>query len=228
MFCQRCGNHVSESSAFCSECGAKIQQSNGSLAPQESPNVQQLSLVGFSSRYNHPEILAAAQKNRKTFVGCAWILVFVPLIGFPIAGLLMDDFPLGEAVVVGGVISLVMLAFNLFFLRSVKKPIWDGTVVNQYNKKRYENRVSEESSTTYTEYTTVIKTDAGKKKTIVEKDSRRFMYDYLSVGDRVRFHPMFSTYEKFDKSKDRIIYCNVMMNSMNNDRCERCKNLLFK
>lgn len=37
-------------------------------------------------------------------------------------------------------------------------------------------------------------------------------------------------YEKYDKSKDRIIYCNVcsMMNPIQNDRCKRCNNLLFK
>lgn len=56
------------------------------------------------------------------------------------------------------------------------------------------------------------------------------MYDYLSVGDRVRYHPAFETYEKYDKSKDKIIYCNVcrMMNPVANDRCKRCDNLLFK
>ena len=56
------------------------------------------------------------------------------------------------------------------------------------------------------------------------------MYDYFKVGDRVRYHPAFATYEKFDKSRDSIIYCNVcsMMNPVSNDRCERCANLLFK
>jgi uncharacterized paraquat-inducible protein A len=56
------------------------------------------------------------------------------------------------------------------------------------------------------------------------------MFDYLSVGDRVRYHPTFGTYEKYDKSKDRIIYCNIcrMMNPIKNDRCKRCNNLLFK
>jgi hypothetical protein len=41
---------------------------------------------------------------------------------------------------------------------------------------------------------------------------------------------MFGTYEKYDKSKDRIIYRNVCttMNPIQNDRCKRCNNLLFK
>lgn len=120
-----------------------------------------------------------------------WVLEVVPLIGFPFAGLLMEDFPLGEAAIIGVGIALFMLIANLFALRKSKKPIWEGAVVNKYSKERYEQRDSKGSNgRTYTEYTTVITTDAGKKKTIIEKDSGRHMYDYLSVGDRVRFHPM--------------------------------------
>ncbi|MCK9287834.1 MAG: hypothetical protein M0P29_09760 [Sphaerochaetaceae bacterium] len=188
-------------------------------------------MVGFSDRYNCPEILAAAQKNKKFSIGCMWILVFVPLIGFPVAGLLMDDFPFGESIIIGMGIALVMLVFNLLALRRTKQPMWEGVVVNKYSKEKSEHRGGEDDNyRTYTEYTTIINTDTGKKKTIVEKDSGRDMYDYLSVGDRVRFHPRFGTYEKYDKSKDRIIYCNVcsMMNPIQNDRCKRCNNLLFK
>jgi len=103
-----------------------------------------------------------------------------------------------------------------------------GVVTNKFSKEQYEHR--DDASRTYTEYTVVITTDAGRKKTIVEKGSRQKMYDYLDVGDRVRYHPMFGTYEKYDKSKDSIIYCNVcsVMNPIQNDRCRWCNNLLFK
>src|SRR5690554_388438 len=199
---------------FCHNCGNKLPKGEAGL-------------VGFSDRCNSPEILATAQKNRKSSIGCMWILVFVPLIGFPIAGLLMDDFPFGESVVIGIGIAFLMLIVNLFALRRAKQPIWEGVVVNKYSKEKYEHRDKLE---TYTEYTTVINSDADKKKTIVENGSGRHIYDYLSVGDKVRFHPKFGTYEKYDKSKDRIIYCNVcsMMNPIQNDRCKRCNNLLFK
>ena len=159
------------------------------------------------------------------------ILVFVPLLVFPIAGMLMDDFPFGESLVIGVGIAFIMLVINLLALRKTKQPMWEGVVVNQYSKEKSEHRGGEDDNyRTYTEYNTIITTDTGKKKTIVEKDSGRHMYDYLSVGDRVRFHPRFGTYEKYDKSKDRIIYCNVcsMMNPIQNDRCKRCDNLLSK
>lgn len=56
------------------------------------------------------------------------MLVFVPLIGFPIADLLIDDFPFGESIVIGIGIAIIMLIANLIALRKTRKPIWDGTV----------------------------------------------------------------------------------------------------
>ncbi|MDK2991054.1 MAG: hypothetical protein PWP48_287 [Clostridiales bacterium] len=234
--CTVCGATLPEGAEFCIGCGtaanpatSKPMEPNHAATP--APPQSRAGLVGFSDRYNCPEILAAAQKNKKSSIGCMWILVFVPLMGFPVAGLLMNDFPFGESLVIGVGIALVMLVVNLLALRKTKQPMWEGVVVNKYSKEKSEHRGGEDDNwRTYTEYTTIINTDAGKKKTIVEKDSGRHMYDYLSVGDRVRFHPRFGTYEKYDKSKDRIIYCNVcsMMNPIQNDRCKRCNNLLFK
>jgi ribosomal protein L40E len=234
--CTACGTELPDGAEFCIGCGKAV----GRAAPEAVTPTQAApsalppggaGLVGFSDRCHSPEILAAAQKNKRSSIGCMWILVVVPLIGFPVAGLLMDDFPFGEALIIGVGIALIMLVVNLLALRKTKQPIWEGVVVNKYSKEKSEHRGGEEDNyRTYTEYTTVINNDAGKKKTIVERDSGRHMYDYLSVGDRVRFHPMFGTYEKYDKSKDRIIYCNIcsMMNPIQKDRCKRCNNLLFK
>ncbi len=171
--------------------------------------------------------MAAAQKNRKFGLKFMIFLVLAPLVGFPLAGLLIDEMPLGEALIIGVGVSLVMLIFNLFAQRRSRAPTWEGRVVNKYSKRRSRHR---DDAGTYMEYTVVITTDGGKKRTIVEEGGRRYMYDYLSPGDRVRYHPVFDTYEKYDKSRDRVIYCNVctMMNSINNDRCKRCNSLLFK
>jgi len=231
--CTACGMEVPEGAEFCIGCGqalnwAEPEEVKETKAAPSALSQEGTGLVGFSVRSHSPEILAAAENNRKSSIGFIWILVFLPLVGFPIAGLLMDDYPFGESVAVGIGISLVMLIINVFALKRTKQPMWEGVVTNKFQKEKYEHK--DDSSVTYTEYTTVIITDKGKKRTIVEKNSRRPMYDYLHVGDRVRYHPKFGTYEKYDKSKDRIIYCNVCtkMNPINNDRCDRCNNLLFK
>lgn len=230
--CTACGTKLPEGVAFCPGCGKAVNLSAPesavtSQAVPSEPSQGSAGLVGFSDRCNHPEILAFAQKNKKYATGFMWILVFVPLVGFPVAGLLMDKFPFGQALITGVGISLVMLILNLLSLRKTRQPMWEGVVVNKYSKEEYEHRDGPE---TYTKYTIAINTDAGKKKTIVETGNRRKMYDYLSVGDRVRFHPKLGTYEKYDKSKDYIIYCNVCttLNPIQNDRCKRCNNLLFK
>ena len=235
--CADCGAAIPQDATFCINCGAAVNNREarlseaGSSAPPDSGDTQGTGLVGFSDRCNSPEILEAARKNRKSSIGCMLILVFVPLIGFPLAGLLMDDFPFGESIVIGIGIALVMLIVNLFGLRRAKQPMWEGIVTNKFSKERREHKNSDDGTyRTYTEYTTVIRTDTGKEKKLTERDSQRDMYDYLAVGDRVRYHPTFDTYEKYDKYKDRIIYCNVcrMMNPIKNDRCKRCNNLLFK
>jgi hypothetical protein len=231
--CTACGVELPEGSAFCISCGKAVSRAvpepmEESQAAASAPPQGGAGLVGFSDRCHSPEILAAAQKNRRIGVKFLLVLVAVPLIGLPIAGLLMDDFPFGKSVVIGVGIALVILIINVFALRGAKQPMWEGIVTNKFRKEQYEHQ--DDSSVTYTEYTVEITTDAGRKKTIVVRDSRRHMYDYFSVGDRVRFHPMFGTYEKYDKSKDRIIYCNVCstMNPIQNDRCKMCNNLLFK
>ena len=237
--CPACGSTIPDDAVFCIGCGTAentagtppTQPQSACSASPQNDEAQRTGLVGFSALYNSPEILEAAQKNRKSSIGCMWILVLVPLIGFPVAGLLMDDFPFGESVVIGVGIALVMLIVNLFALRRAEQPMWEGVVTNKFSKERREHRNSDDDTyRTYTEYTTVIRTDTGKEKKLTERDSQRDMYDYLAVGDRVRYHPKFGTYEKYDKSKDRIIYCNIcrMMNPIQNDRCKRCNNLLFK
>jgi ribosomal protein L40E len=193
-----------------------------------TPRVDTSNLVGWSEYCNHPEILAAAKKNKKSAVGCMWALVLLFPIGFLVASFFVDDLPRNEAIIIGVGLGLLMLVINLIRIKDMKKPVWEGVVTEKFHKDKtkYDN---DDNSTSYRQYTLVIRTTTGKKKSIVNND-RREMYDYFEIGDRVRYHPAFSTYEKYDKSKDRIIYCNVcsMMNPIVNDRCQRCNNLLFK
>ena len=63
---------------------------------------------------------------------------FRTLISFPVAGLLIDEMPLGESVIISLVLSLVMLVMNL--LRPKAKQPWEGVVVNKYSKIEYKHR----------------------------------------------------------------------------------------
>jgi hypothetical protein len=191
---------------------------------------KQTGLVGWSLHSSAPEILEAAKKNRKSAMGCAWVLLIVFPLGFLLAGLFMDEIPLNEALIIGAILGVTVFVINLVRIKDLKKPIWEGVVTAKLQKERREHKRGDDSFMYYTEFTVVIKTETGKTKRIVERDSRREMYDYLAVGDRVRYYPAFDSYEKYDKSNDSIIYCNVcrMRNPIESDRCTRCKNLLFR
>ncbi len=191
---------------------------------------EQRPLVGWSAVANSPEMVETIKKNKRSVVGWTWVFTLLFPVGFLIAGLLSDEVPLNEALIIGIGLGLLMLAINLWRISGMKKPVWDGLVMNKLEKKRYKRDHDNGSSQSYMEYIVLIRTEQGKKKRIVEGQRGRAMYDYLDVGDRVRYHPALETYEKYDKSKDQVIYCNVcrLRNSIRNDRCDRCKNLLFK
>lgn len=191
---------------------------------------EQHPLVGWSDVANSPEMVETVKKNRRSAMGWTWVLTLLFPVGFLIAGLLSHEVPLNEALIIGIGLGLLILAINLWRIAGMKKPVWDGVVMKKVEKKRYKRDNDDGSSQSYMEYIVLIRTERGKKKRIVERQRGRDMYDYLDVGDRVRYHPALETYEKYDKSKDQVIYCNVcrLRNSIRNDRCERCNNLLFK
>lgn len=219
---RRRGAQITHNAAVCTGRDALTEETD--LPPQcNAPG-----LVGWSSRCSDPEILAAAQSNRRTAIGCAWTLVFLFPIGFAIAGLFIEELPLGEALVIGSGLGVLMMAINLLWAKSMRKPVWEGIVIEKFRKDRRKYDRSD-NAIYYTEFVLVIQTTTGRKHRIA-RNNHREMYDYFEIGDRVRYHPAFATYEKFDKSRDSIIYCNVcsMMNPISNDRCERCANLLFK
>lgn len=223
MFCENCGTELDKEAAFCHNCGKRLENNS---PKNDIPQ----NLIGFSDMYRDPSILEAARKNKKSSIGCMWILVIVPLAGFFLAGLLVDELEMNEALIIGGGISFVMLLINLIGFARSKRPMWEGQVVDKSVKKKQKNSNSDNEYETYTAYTTIIRTSSGKDKKITEIDSQRDMFDYLNVGDRVRYHPAFDTFEKYDKSNDKIIYCNVckMMNPIKNVKCKKCDNYLFK
>lgn len=186
-------------------------------------------LVGWSPVADSPEILETIKKNKKSSLGWAVVLTLLFPVGFLIAGVVSDEVPLKEALIIGCGLGLCILTINLWRFAGMKRRGWDGAVVKKMEKRRYK-RDDDGSSQSYTEYIVLIRTDGGKKKRIVERKRDREMYDYLDIGDRVRYHPALETYEKYDKSKDEAIYCNVcrQRNPISNDRCELCNNLLFK
>lgn len=227
-FCSKCGAAISENIRFCSACGNAVQ---GDTQQQVSGFQQawQQSLVGWTNRHLEPAVLARAVKNKKA----AWIFTVVLTIVFPvgffIAGNAMDDLPLNEAVIIGLGLGLLMLLIGLVRISRMKSGTWDGTVTDKKHKQKVE-RDQDDSHTRYrTVYTLILTEDNGKKHKLNYTDNRA-LYDYFNIGDRVRCHVAFSTYEKYDKSRDSMLFCNICgtINDITNDTCKSCRLPLFK
>ena len=221
MLCKKCGAQITENTEFCQECGTATGAA-GSPASGDTTG-----LVGWSTRYKDPEIIAAIKKKNIAVISYAWALVLVFPIGFLIAGLFIKTMPLAGGLIIGIVLGLLMVVINLVYIKTRRNQIWEGVITEKYQKEKREDDDSDNDDDT--DYVLVVEKTNGQKHHMIYHNKQE-MYDYFKIGDRVRYYVGLSTYEKYDKSKDRIIYCNVCSaeNPISNDRCKRCNNLLFK
>lgn len=104
-------------------------------------------------------------------------------------------------------------------------------MIDKKVKKKTENQGSGDDTyySSYLEYSIKIKGDHGKKKILKWKNNTT-IYDYYEVGDQVRYHGQLKSFEKYDKSKDEIIFCKACFTKCNivDEFCSRCKCPLLK
>lgn len=236
-FCTYCGSELNYQAKFCGKCGMEVvNQTNVNNPSANSSAAYNVPLsIGFSDRINNPEVINTIDERKKRGRGCIFIGIPLPLIILLIVSYASEELGLNDALVFGGGLSFVFLIIyiNTSIISNAKRS-WDGIVVNKKTKNR-SRRYSDGDVQNYTEYIIYFRTDSGKKKLSVNNSMSspeyRDYYDYLNVGDRVRYHPHLSfMYEKYDKTKDKYIPCMFCktMNDIHSDRCEDCNNLLFK
>lgn len=229
MVCKKCGALLTENTGFCKECGAPLTDETVS-----QPAGVGTGLVGWSTHYQDPEIIAAVKKKNKALTGYAWALVLVFPIGFLISGLFIKTMPLAGGLIIGLLLGLVMLGISMFYIRMRQNQIWEGVIIEKYQRENPKEKDSVEDSDhdandVDIDYVLMVEKSNGSKHPIIYHN-RSDLYDYFQIGDRVRYYAGLSTYEKYDKSKDRIIFCNVCSteNPISNERCQHCHNPLFK
>ena len=246
-YCTKCGTPLDDNIKFCPNCGAAIaapaqaQQNTAQYtapvygAPAWAGNGavrQGIPAPGFSDRVNHPEILAAVKKNRKAASVFAFFLVPLPLIGFVVYSIVSEKMEIGQAAMMGGIVSAIFLAFALFsFIKERAKNTYEATVIDKKSGLTYRHKNTDDQEMV-TEYVTVVRTSDGKKKRIVEQEGTQiWAWEYLQVGDRFKYHPQFHfPYELYDKSRAPYIACVSCgtKNSVEDDRCKKCGLPLLK
>lgn len=240
-YCPNCGSPVNGGLRFCPQCGQPIAAATQPVQPAHQPQNTVYAgngairlgvpAPGFSDRVNHPEILAAVKKQRKSAKVFAFFLVPLPIVGFVIYSRVSGSMELGAAIKYGTIVSAVFLLFALLGLtRERAENTYDAVVTDK--KARAVTRHSGDQTEVVTEYITFARTDDGKTKKIVENDrGRRLAWEYLDVGVRFRCHPQFSfPYERYNKATAPCLYCVRCQakNPVTADRCKKCNLPLLK
>lgn len=223
MYCTVCGEQISDDSKFCPSCGEKVTEQKGGNSK----------LVGYSDKIKDP----AFEKFLKSTYTYGWIFSFVLALiavgGFYVAGDQgWDSLENPESLYIGMGIGgmFILIAFFKNLSQKASKT-WDGRVVNKtveqkIKKVRYGDTYQKKP---YVEYKIMIQADSGKVHTLRHEDDQT-VYNYYQIGDEVRHHKGLNTFEKKDKTKDTIIFCNACASlcDIKDDYCHRCKCPLLK
>ena len=187
---------------------------------------------GWSDRVNDPEILAGLERNRKAALKWGCVTVLLALAAPPaVSKFVPDSIKMDDAIKLGCVIAGAIVVCSLLskIVHSFRKP-YEAVVTDKIIEKNL-HRDRNESSSDRVHYITVVRTTDGRKKKITETGFRPFVWNYMSVGDRFRYHPQFDfPYELYDKPKAGNLRCVVCStaNPLEADRCSRCHAPLLK
>lgn len=176
---------------------------------------------GYSTRIDTPEFKEAMDKGNRTFVVTVVLTaLFLPPLVAGIAALISRE-QLPIVVAACAIVWVITIAIVAWLLgkRFLGKS-WDGVVDSQ-------DVGSERSGSGHRRqrvYITRFVTDSGRKVTYKERTLHPF-YDYLTFGDRVRYHPRLSyPFEKYDKTADETVICPFCgrMSSIELTECSSC------
>ena len=229
MYCSHCGTELYDDPTSCPSCGRPLGMSPRNSPPAETA-VTGRGSVGFSSKINDPAYAGYQKASGKWSILFAVILAVIAVVGMPIYGHMSGEVEMPQSLYYGMIIGGMFIVIALAQLaRTNRDTTWDGVVVSKRMFDRRDSDSNSETFTTHKVYEYKVKRDSGKVYTHQTNDDNT-MFDYFDVGDRVRHHKGFAVYEKYDKSKDDIIFCVACytMNKISDDVCARCKCPLLK
>ncbi|MGD9569756.1 MAG: hypothetical protein AB7V48_15840 [Sedimentibacter sp.] len=189
--------------------------------------------IGYSSKINDPAFDKYLVNTSRWSAIFSVIIAVIAVIGFFIYGETSREMDNPQALLIGIAIGSMFILIALYQIISRNKDTtWDGVVTEKKTEKKQRNQNSSNDDYYvhyYHEYKVVIIDEHGKSHTLLFEDDDA-VYNYYNVGDRVRHHKGLNSYEKYDKSKDTIIFCNACgsLNNIEDDYCFRCNCPLLK
>ncbi|MEA5060598.1 MAG: hypothetical protein EOM66_05225 [Clostridia bacterium] len=227
MYCKHCKTAMQEHARFCLTCGQPAQKG-------QPPAQATAGLVGYSNKINDPAFAKYIKSSNRYAAIFSMILAAAALIGFYIAGEMgAEGMENPQSLYIGMGIGGMFLLLALFQILCRKgSHTWDGYVADKIVKRKSRRRHmsgDDDSFEDYTEYAVIIRDEKGKAHRLVAEDDDT-VFNYYRLGDRVRRHAGLNSYEKYDKSRDRILFCNACgtLCQIGDETCFRCKCPLLK
>ncbi|MBU4036264.1 MAG: hypothetical protein KKA35_07535 [Proteobacteria bacterium] len=187
----------------------------------------------YSNRINDPAFAKYRANSDKYALIFSFIIAAAAILGFYLYGEFSMEMDNPEAMYIGLGIGGMFIMIALLTNRSKKgAKTWDGKVVDKQVEKKTKRRKASDPDyhmREYLLYKVIINSDYGQTHEITAEDDDT-VYNYYEIGDRVRYHGSIRTYEKYDKSKDSIVFCNACasLNKIEDDKCHRCMCPLLK
>lgn len=227
MYCEHCGTALPDGTHFCTGCGAQIGEATDSHPPAGG------GCIGYSQRIHDPAFARYLKNTNRWSAIFSMILAVAAVIGFYIYGETGREMENPQALFIGLGIGGMFLLIALYSIIARKRSkTWDGVVVDKTVKqktRRHDTGNNDSTICYYTEYAVIVRDERGKTHRMTAEDDMT-VFDYFQVGDRVRHHAGLNSYEKYDKSRDSIIFCNACATlcQISDDVCFRCKCPLLK
>lgn len=232
MFCSVCGTESASTSAFCANCGTAFDKTPTSV---NQPAANMGGTLGYSPRINDPAF-AKYVKNSNRYAGIfSAVLAVIAFVGFTVYGETSSEMDNPQAMYIGmGIGGMFLTIALLTVLSRMRSKTWDGLVVDKTikNKRRKQSSGSDTNDyywVNYMEYKVVIKDERGKKHELTAEDDDT-RYNYFQIGDKVRHHGKLKSYEKQDKTRDTVSFCNACayLNDIGDEFCSKCNCPLLK
>jgi len=189
--------------------------------------------IGYSEKINDPAF-AKYLKNANRWSGLFSLgLAVIAIIGFFVYGETSPEMDNPQALFIGLGIGGMFVSIALFQIAGrASSKTWDGVVVDRKINRRHRRKQAGNNDSydeKYLEFKVSIKRDGGKTVDLTAEEDDT-LYRYYQIGDRVRHHGGLNSFEKYDKSKDDIVFCNACasLNDINDEYCFRCNCPLLK
>lgn len=230
MYCTNCGATLPKEAGFCPGCGTRAAAASNSRPSGSSGR------IGYSERIFDPAFAGYIRNTNRWSAVFSMILAVAAVAGFYIYGETGGEMKNPQALFIGLGIGGMFLLIAFFTIVARKKSkTWDGVVIDKTIRKKSRHQSTGSGDNDYyihyyTEYAVVIREDASGKTRRITAEDDDTRYNYYQVGDRVRHHAGLNSYEKYDKSRDSIVFCNACATlcDISDDACWRCKCPLLK